>query len=439
MKKVIGILALLVFAGNIASAELLKNFKYDGKIEVNAYTTNNENDTNSDAKDKTSDVDVRVQLNASFDLTDDVDAVVSAVKCNRQYGNAAGESVAAGTADGFFMEQAYLNLKGVLGLDHKIGRQYYGNAGDLVVYYGPSISLWDTTAGIGSNQLGMIGLDAWTGWYKNDNLDLHAITAKVADGASQPDVDTDLIGVSARYGLMEVLNPSAYIYEQKMTKAAGTADLTMDVIGVKADGKILGFTYKGELAKNYGRQGVGKNYTGTAFLANASYELDVLGKWTFSGEMGIGSGDDKTYAADKDINTFTEIMSDYRPGFIWGGVSGTEGLGNLTTWNLGATWNPEMIEKLTLGGRLYHFSPTVTKINSTAAGAAKTDIGYDTYGNEFDLCANWQHNENVSLKGYYAMMKGDDDFLDMNDDAINNNSNKDDIVTALGVALTVKF
>lgn len=431
MKKVIGILALLVFAGNIASAELLKNFKYDGKIEVNAIATNNELDADSDAKDKTNDVDVRVQLNASFDLADDVTAVVSAVKANRQYGNATGETVAAGTADGFLMEQAYLNLKGVLGFDHKVGRQYYGNEGDLIIYYGPRSMpyMWDNTP---SNVLDPVGLDAYTGWYKTGKLDIHGILAKVTQGAAQPDTDTNLVGVSAKYDLMEPLNIAAYVFEKK-TYVAASADLTQDVIGVKGTGKFLGFNYYGELAKNYGRQAVGKNYTGTGFLAGANYGLDVLGKWTFSGEMAIGSGDDKTYAADKDINTFGQLNTDYRPGILFSGVSGNTGIGNLTTWNLGAVWAPEMIEKLTLTGKLYHFSPTVTKVNSTAAGAAKTDIGYDTYGNELDLCANWQHNENVGIKAYYAAFMIDGDYADTV------MAGKDDMATAMGAALTVKF
>ncbi|MDT8286928.1 MAG: hypothetical protein RQ748_07455, partial [Elusimicrobiales bacterium] len=80
MKKVIAILALLALTGNIASAELLKNFKYDGKIEVNGYTSKNNTDGNSDTDDTTSDVDTRVQIDMGFDLNDDADAVVSIVK-----------------------------------------------------------------------------------------------------------------------------------------------------------------------------------------------------------------------------------------------------------------------------------------------------------------------------------------------------------------------
>lgn len=442
MKKVIAMLALVALTGNIASAELLKNFKYDGKIIVNAINANNSIDMDSDAKDKLSDVDTYVELNAGFNLAEDVDATVTAIKANRQHGDNA-ETVANGTIDQFKFEQAYLNLKGILGIDHKVGRQFYGTEGDLVIYAGPKSMMMDL-GGAPGNALSATGIDAWTGWYKNEKLAIHAIVAKLEndnndDGVAAPntariaDTDSDLTGIVAKYDLMEVLNLGAYVYENKENQAAAPS-LTTDVVGLKANGKILGFDYKAELAKNYGRQAAGKNYTGTAFLASAKYDITMAGKWTFMGEFGMGSGDDKTYAADKDVNEFTSLATDYRPGIIWGGVfANSDGLADLTTWNLGAKWNTPMFEKLTLGGKLYYFAPTVTKVNSTAAGAAKTDIGYDAFGSELDLCANWQHSENVGLKAYYAMFMVDSDFADTM------LAGKDDMATAMGVAVSVKF
>lgn len=445
MKKVIGILALIVFAGNIASAELLKDFKYDGKIIVNGYSTSNDQDEDSDAADKTSDVDSFVILNAGFNLTEDVDAVVSAVKCNQQYGRAAGESVAAGTADGFFMEQAFLNLKGVLGIDHKIGRQYYGEEGDLIVRYGTSMSNFDTTAGVlAVNQFsGAIGIDGWTGWYAKDKLNIHAITAKTAaNSVANPNTDQDLVGVAASYDLMEPLKVSAFIYEQKnyqdaVALPAHNADKTMDVVGVKGTGKLLGFDYYGILAKNYGHDhGNDQNYTGTGFLAGAKYGIELVGKWTFMGEMMRGSGDKEdntmnTAADDNNKNNmFMSIASDYRPGLIWGGVKGNAGIGNLTAWNLGATWNTPMFEKLTLGGKLYHFGMTEKAVS--AVNAQETE----TIGNELNVCAMWQHNENVGLKAYYAAFMPDSDYAKF---AADSATAKDDMTTMIGATLSVKF
>jgi len=442
MKKLIGILALLALV-NTANAELLKNFKWDGKIEVNAATTMNTLDANSKAKDTTSDVDARVQLNAGFDLTEDVNAVVSAVKCNRQYGDAS-QTAAGATIDAFTFEQAYLNLKGVLGIDHKVGRQYYGDEGSIVIYYGPRGWPYSrTNAGAAltapGNPLSVSGVDGWTGWYKNDKLAIHAIVAKIANSnnpaaaaARTADTDTNLAGVVGKYDLMEILNLGAYIYEQKMAKASD-ADSTLDVVGVKGNGKFMGFDYYGEVAKNYGAYHTGtstQTYTGTAFIVGAKYGLDLIGKWTFMGEMGVGSGDK---ASVKKNETFTGVNTDYRPGIVFGGVEGNNGLGNLTTWNLGANWNTPMFEKLTLGGKLYHFSYT-EKVSKTIAGP--TTFTTDTIGNELDLTASWQHSENVNLTGYYGAFMPTGKYTKY---VLGSATAKNDMATVFGAALNVKF
>jgi hypothetical protein len=393
-------LAVVALVASVASAELLKNFKYDGKVEVNAYQTNNANDFNSKVKDKDSDVETRVQLNTGFDLNEDVNAVVSAIKCNRQYGDQAtgnGESIDNLTNQIKF-NQAYMNLKGVLGIDHKLGRQYYGNEGDLVVYYGPN--MYPYTAGLSVNSL-----DAWTGWYKTGKWDMHAVSGKLANtnNGVAADTDVNLNGFVAAYDLMTDLKLGAYIYEKKSWQAAAATDLTLDVVGVKANGKFVGFDYYAELAKNYGRNAVGPvNYAGTAFLANAKYGYDFMGKWTFMGEFAMGSGDNKT--TDKKNKAFHSINSDYRPGAIMG--RSMSGLGNsdptaavtdtgLTTWNVGAKWNPSKVEKLDLCAKYFYFAPTETKKDAVK-------IGYTSVGTELDFAANWKHSENVNVRATVA-------------------------------------
>jgi hypothetical protein len=392
-------LAVVAFASSMAGAELLKNFKYDGKVEVNAYQTKNATDLNTKVKDTSSEVETRVQVNAGFDLNEDVNAVVSAVKCNRKYGNtgtATGESIDNITAAVTF-EQAYMNLKGVLGFDHRLGRQYYGNEGDLVVYYGPI--MYPYTA-----SLPVTAIDAWTGWYKTGKWDLHAVSGKQANttiGAT--DSDINLNGFVANYDLITDLKIGGYVYEKKSMQAAAATDLTLDVAGVKATGKFAGFDYYAEFAKNYGRQAAGPvNYAGYALIANAKYGYDLMGKWTLMGEFAMGSGDKKT--TDKKNKAFHSINSDYRPGAIWG--RSFAGLGNsdpksivtdtgLTTWNIGAKWNPSKVEKLDLTAKYFYFAPTETKVDGVK-------IGYTTTGTELDFAANWKHSENVSVRGTLA-------------------------------------
>ncbi|MGD9643554.1 MAG: hypothetical protein AB7V08_12535 [Elusimicrobiales bacterium] len=417
MKKVIGMLALVALVGNIANAELLKNFKYDGKIEVNAYTNSNDADMNSDVNDKTSDVDTRVQLNMGFDLSEDVNAVVSIVKNDRQYGEGSQDVNTITTL--LNVEQAYLNLKGVMGFDHKVGRQYYGNEGDLVVYYGPTawpyMSRTIPLVTIADNAMPVNALDAYTGWYKTGKWDFHAVLGKTANNNATPNVDTDLTGVVASYDLREEVKLGAYVYERKTY--ALTNDTTLDVVGVKAMGKVKGFDYGAELAKNYGRKAAGVNYTGSAFKANLAYGLDLSGKMDLTGEYVMGSGNKAS--ADKDED-FTAISSDYRVGMM-NAFNNVNGVANLTAWNVGAKWMPSAIEKLSLGAKVYHMSPT------------EEPAGYDTYGNELDLCAGWMHSENVGLKAYFAYFMPDSDYADTVF------AGKDDASTLLGASLTVKF
>lgn len=430
MKKVIGMLAVVAFASSMASAELLKNFKYDGKVEVNAFTTNDADDANSKLKDRTSDVDTRVQLNMGFDLNEDANAVVSIVKNDRQHGE--GSQNVHGLINMLNVEQAYLNLKGVMGFDHKVGRQYYGNEGDLVVYYGPKgwpyMSRNLPVVTIADNAMPVSALDAYTGWYKTGKWDFHGVAGKLANDNLSPNTDTNLTGVVAKYALREEVNLGAYVYEQKMYSAV-SANLTLDVVGVKANGKVAGFDYTAEFAKNYGRQAAAMNYTGSAFRANAKYGHDFLGKWTFMGEYAMGSGDKKT--TDKKNSAFNSIASDYRPGLFWGsfaaGLNGATPNTGLTTWNVGATWTPEKQEKLELGAKYVYLAPTEDKVDGVT-------IGYDKIGTEFDLSAAWKHSETVKVIGYLAYFTPDKKF------ATNFlGATKHDPATMLGAAFNVKF
>lgn len=436
MKKVIGILALLAMTGNIASAELLKNFKYDGKVEVNTYQTKNI-DYNDDATDKVNNTDVRVQINTGFDLNDDASAVVSIVKNDRQHGDASQDVNTITTK--LFVEQAYLNLKGVLGFDHKLGRQYYGNEGDLVIYYGPKS--WPFTyGGVATTGFNREAIDAYTGWYKTGKWDIHGIIGTVENNSSGGEsMDQNVSGIVAKYDLMEDLKLGGFVYRYnaQVANQAGPND-HLDTIGVKADGKFMGIEYGAELAKNMGLaneavhdlayaladatylpNNTTGDYSGMAFKANAKYGIDLMGKLTFMGEYAMGSGDDDN-TNDK-VENFFSPNSDYRPGALWGGEYltglGGAGLDNLTTYNVGAMWNPSKIEKLTIAAKYFHFAPT------------EEPTGYDVYGNELDLCANWKHSENVGVKAYYAMFMPDSDYAGANDDS----------TSLLGAAFTVKF
>jgi len=416
MKKVIGMLAVVALVSSVASAELLKNFKYNGSIEAAGININNASDFNKNAGDKYGDVKNRVMINAGFDLNEDVSANVAVNKCDRNFGNAP-QTVAAGTADTFQFEEAYLTLRGVLGLNHKVGRQYYGKAGDIVIYYGPAN--WYTH---GLNAFN-VGLDGWYADWSKDKLGVTALVAKTSEINGITNTDKDLYGVTASYDYSDIVKPGVYVYEQKDRSVATNKLNNLEVAGVKAAGKYAGFNYSGEYAMNMGNNSnvaTDQKYKGSALKVNADYGIDFMGKVVVMGEFARGTGD--KVAADKSNKGFVAINSNYRPGLIAGGVNAgafnPTGLNNLTTWNLGANWTPENLNKLNLEAKYYSFSYTEKKVN-----------GFAPIGTEADLVATWNHSQNVALKAGLAMFMPDKYKL----------ATKDDSVSLMSLYMNVKF
>jgi len=380
-------LAVVAFASSMASAELLKNFKADGSVEALGQLVN-DTDFNSSVGDKYGDIKNRVMVNAGFDLNEDANAVVSVVKCDRSYGQA--PQTANTLLNQFTFEQAYLNLKGVFGVDHKIGRQYYGNDGDIVLYYGPAN--W-YTRGLSATP---VALDGWTATWSKNKLAISAIMAKLTEAAPVPvttaNTDKDLYGITASYDLNnEFVKPAAYFYEQKDRTAAPNKLNNKDVIGVKATGSFKGLNYKGEYAMNMGKNNnlapnSDNKYQGFAIKINADYGMDFMGKVVFMGEFAMGSGDKTT--GNKADKGFQDIKANYRPGLIAGGLGTITNLNNHTIWNLGANWTPAKVEKLNLEAKYYDFSSTQKAAASNVSRA----------GGEADLVATWNHSQNVALK-----------------------------------------
>ncbi|MCX7641912.1 MAG: hypothetical protein N2Z20_04680, partial [Elusimicrobiales bacterium] len=203
MKKILSLVAAAAMLSSVASAEVLKNFKYDGSVEINAYSVNNA-DFNKDLDDNDNETRTRVILNMGFDLNEDVRAEITAIKNNRVWNNTS-ESAITGALDSFNFDQAYLNLKGVLGMDHKVGRQFYGKPEDLVIYFGPKYWPYD-------NLLSADAIDAWVGNYKYNDYEFTAILGKEKLGTSGND-DIDIKGIDAKTKINDY-NLNAYYYEE---------------------------------------------------------------------------------------------------------------------------------------------------------------------------------------------------------------------------------
>lgn len=408
MKKLISLAIAAVFVSTAltAQAEILKNLTTSGEIEVQ-YLNMRNNDLNTDNNDEINQTRTRVMYGLNFDLLDDVNAQVTLYKNNRLYNSGTQENVDTLTAN-VTLSEAYINLKDVIGLDHKVGKQYFGEPGDLIIYYGPLRQPWT----LGMEVTSLDGLfSTWT----NDKFAITGGLAKITEVGGAIDSDMDLRTLLVNYNASEAVNITGYWYNrvENDSNAAPQPTDHLSVIGVKGTGKINAFHYKGEVAVNTGKasanvdtQGGSGNtyntatakYKGIGFLVNAGYDFDLpFGALGVNGEFVSGSGDNKL---DKEDKTFYAINSDYRPGIIVGGTGldeipggNTVGIDNLTSWNLGVKFTPEALDKLTTCLKYYSFSQT--KIPTGAA--YKKAIG-----TEIDFVATWKHSDNVSVRGSLA-------------------------------------
>ena len=416
MKKLLGsTLALAMFLPAGVNAEILKNLKLSGDIDVQATSANNITDFRSATNDRIGSAITETMLKADWDLLDDVHAHVTVVKGNgndggtvRAYGTAP-QNVQTATLTSPIVEEANIKIDKVFGaIDTTIGRQFFGDAGDLVMYFGPQDNY-----GMDVSALDSFRFD-WSG----EHMGLVGIAGKKSGGSTATDpADVDIAGLIASCKGYETHQLSIYLLNQT-THATGAAgsntgkDDFLYVLGIKGKVNLGGFMGKAEIAKDFGQNRVGggaggsSNYDGWALLLNAAYKVDVnnLGGVTPWGEFGYGSGRSR---ANSNVNDgFVAINTDYRPGGIYGrfdtsdalvnlgsGVSGnmaSNGLANRVIYGVGVKANPAAVSKLTAGVQWYKYAFART---STFGGQVSRNIG-----SEVDVTGEWKHSENVSFK-----------------------------------------
>ncbi|HEX4047419.1 MAG TPA: hypothetical protein VH309_06270 [Elusimicrobiota bacterium] len=413
MKKLLGstfALALLVPA--VANAQLLKNFKMSGSLEVDAVDATNVTDFSTKKYDNLGTVQTRLMVHADWDVLDDVHAHVSIDKNNRTYGTGA-ESLTAVQGD-LTVDESYVKIDKLFGaLDTTIGRQYYGEPGDLVVYFGPKYNLYG---------MGITALDGGRFDWNGEKTGVTLLASKVTGSAIgvNDNANKDLYGADVHFKPTDNLSGSVYGYD-RTTINSGARTPGVNVVGndylylAGLRGKVTmgGAWAKAEFDKNFGSNrtvGAGgnytltDNYTGWAGLLDLGYKADIsnVGALTGWAQGGIGSG------GQRPGNNFQSIAGDYRPGSIWGrfatGASSTLGSGNvedsssltnLVVIGAGVKATPSALSKLTAGLSWWNFRAQ----NETAyhiASAANTQ-GNVALGNEYDLDLTWAHSENVTV------------------------------------------
>ncbi len=454
MKKLLGsTLALAMFFPAGANAELLKNFKLSGKIELQGTAGRNIRDFNTnrnvtaavdayDGQDRIGDMQTRVMVSGDWDVLDDVHARVTLRKNDRVWGNdsqrVSDGAANTGVLNSFFVDESFIKIDKLAGhLDTTLGRQFVGEEGDLVAYFGPKTNLY-----------GMLvdALDAARFDWSGESWNLTALTGKHSGNAGalgtaatgHRDIRAVILGCKGH----ENVQGKVYVWNQATHNANGTLSTnpnTVDagakndnlyVAGVKATVKAGPAWIKGEFDKNFGEnrqqetatQAGSSKYTGWAALVNAGAKVEAgsLGMITGWGEFGYGTGN-RDSKSNKNTG-FTSINSDYRPAALWGrfasntgsavfadsldGVAGggsiasAGGLSNRVVKGAGVKVNPSAMNKLTVAASVwdFHFEHTGRKAQGINQQPTIGGNGNKHIGTEFDLELAWQHSENVLVK-----------------------------------------
>ena len=275
MKKLLGsslALAMVLPAG--VNAEMLKNLKISGQLDVQATSANNVTDmqtrSNANANDRIGSVMTRTMLSADWDLLDDVHSRVTLSKgdssngTTRAYGSGA-ENLNTVQSNVVVVE-ANVKIDKLFGaIDTTIGRQFYGETGDLVIYYGPRNNYGQ----------GVQALDAFRFDWNSEHVGVTGLASKVSGGsiATAP-TDVDVRGLVATIKGFEKHQESVYLYNRvnhspNQQGAANGLNDNLWVLGAKTKLTFGGLMAKAEIAKNFGENrttfgtGNNANYTGS--------------------------------------------------------------------------------------------------------------------------------------------------------------------------------
>jgi len=451
MKKLLGtaIAAILMFPVS-SSAELLKNLKVSGNLDMQMNSAQNVTDASHTTQDRVSNVITRTMLHGDWDMLDDVHGNITLRKNDKAWGDTGGigqgatgnsqqVSGAAGTGvlGNIFMDRANVSIDKVFGwADVKVGRQFYGEKGDLIWYAGPR-----DTASQDVMSVDAFRIQGENDWVKFDGLAgqlTNALGAAFGAGAA---ANVNVKGVNLWWkGLPMKVN--TYLWNQT-TKATGpNSNATtgrndnLYVYGVKLRGEAAGGWINLDLAKNAGEcrgnaatrcglaAGDSSNYTGHAALLDLGWNADLanVGGITPWASFGIGTGrsDSETGTNDQ----FQMISSDWRPGVInrrfsvagtgAGGAAvvgsglgalpngGTDnvtttGLGNRVVFGFGTNFTPAAMDQLTVGVQVWDYRLQRNDASNWNTPAANAHKGNKHLGTEGALTFGWNHSENVML------------------------------------------
>lgn len=444
-KKLLGTtLALAMVAASSWPAhadDLVKNLKISGNVDVQATSANNVSDfTTRGGYDQIGNAQGRVMVNGGFDMADDVHATVGLTDNDLWFGNShgvtpgsiAGPGSLSGTDSKVLVNLANVKIDKLFGaVDTTVGRQGYGEEGDINVYFGPYSHLYG---------LAVSAIDAARFDWSNDML---GVTGLFGEFSSKPAStlggtlgapanlatgSVNVTGLNLALKGNDMWNGGAYIWQKETHNGliSGGNDL-LYVAGLKGKVSAGPVWVKAEFAKDFGTNRSGSqavpqsqqpstsaNYDGWALKADVGAKAD-LGMATITpwGEFAEGSGgshDNKNFG-------FASINPDYRPGGIYGYFSSLDGMSGITAsadnagvgdraiWGLGIKGTPAAVSKLTAGVSYWDYRyQSILGENEeiTALGVPGSAHGNKHLGSEADVCLTWKHSDNVSFNAGFG-------------------------------------
>lgn len=381
MKKIFALATVLaLFATSAFAQEVsIKNFKLFGEGSLMGYTYENCPDNNFGG---TSGYTI---LGFTADVLKDVSATV-ALGYSFVWGerNVNGRTVADNTTNRGYLDiitiveanLTFSKLFDIEGLKLKVGRQYYGDEGSPILYFGIRRyqPLLPSLAAAVSFDPTITSLDAVTAYYEKDNIKANLVYGILANNDISG--NSVLIGGDFKYlNFAEYFDAQAYLYNVENLAVAPVPNYT--VFGVKPTFKIDDFKASVEFAKNFGGNEIFSNEAANTNLIkfDASYNIKSA-KVTPRATYLLAGGLDSFFFT----KTFF-AFSNYQPGLI-------ESPGVIMMYNdiqminLGVDY--AKIEKLVLSFDFFNFGPR--------------DGNWDAY-NEMDLTAKYAYSKNVELFG----------------------------------------
>lgn len=473
MRKLMALAIVLVVTGISQSYALigLGELSYDGSLEFAGFSAKNEADRNDSGAgdDRRGEVNTRQRVGINGDVTENVGFRVEFGR-NGGFGesvtgtNAASSSVHDEISE-ITLENLYVQIANFYGgISARLGRQYIGNAGDLIWNFAPTDDNNMTFNAIDGlllqHRASFVHTDLFVGKMREneDSVSVSSITStNLNDGAS------DDVNLNSLDFVFPTIVPNAkvnlgYVWGTAEKSSATSDDNSLKTYRVGINGGLMDnkLTYRAEYFMNDGENeiagfnGGGKtDYEGSAIDLGLGYNLadGPGGSWGFNANIIMASGDDNDAdTKDESFRDFTALgfdSSDRLLGDIFGksntmgslgqGVdTGAEGTG-LEVWNLGVTFGPKRCPRSTFSFNWYQFN---TSEDSQFNGTTNVDQG-DEFGTEFDLNYGFRYSDNVNLGLGYAVLMPEEAIVGVT--APSTPAPEDDAIQQLSAKLTVKW